>query len=314
MTTPPEIRVGHRRLDRAQRAMLLRRPWWKPWAQLGVVALVYALAGVVLTTVELGPARWLACPLMGWILAGCLAAGHDCFHNSFVDSKRGNRVAGALWCAVVVSNFSALKHAHMVHHRFTRVDGDSEKPFDVPNVAAYFRLLGSSVLALPRAVIKAVKVLSGRLRLPHLHTPAAERDARIDSAMILAWLTVAAALSFYAPYTMVLVYWLPLAFFPPLAIIIAMPEHHGCGGAEATLLAKTRTTTSHWFARLLIWNSNYHVEHHLYPSVPSCNLPVLHRLICHEGQHSSPGYLSFHLRLLLELARPAIAKGASRAA
>jgi fatty acid desaturase len=289
-------------LQGAERAAMFRRPQWRPIVQTMANLAVYALAAVVVTADELGPARFVAWPVMGLVLAGCIAAGHDCFHNALFGSKRANRIAGAMWCAVVLNNFSALKYAHLVHHRHTRVEGDSESPFPVPNLAAYARFLFFSVFSLPRAAFKAVRIVTGRLQPPYLTSSRSQRDARLDSAAVLVWLAVAGALTVYAPLTMTLVYWIPLAFFPPMALSVAMPEHHGCSEGP-DILAATRTTKSNWFARMLIWNSNYHVEHHLYPGIPSCNLPAVHRKMQSELEHCSSGYFAFHLGLLRDFAR-----------
>jgi fatty acid desaturase len=294
-------RAGRFPLQGAERAAMFRQPRWLPIVQTMANLAVYAAAAVVVTADELGPARFAVWPLMSLVLAGCIAAGHDCFHNALFGSKRANRIAGAIWCAVVLNNFSALKYAHLVHHRHTRVEGDSESPFDVPNLAAYAGLLFFSIFSIPRAALKAVRIATGRLQPPYLTTPRTQRDARLDSGAVLVWLAIAGALTVYAPLAMTLIYWVPLAFFPPMALSIAMPEHHGCEGPD--LFAATRTTKSNWFARMLIWNSNYHVEHHLYPGVPSCNLPAVHRKIQGELAHCSPGYLAFHLGLLRDYAR-----------
>jgi fatty acid desaturase len=295
----PEQVLG---LKGAERAALFRRPRWKTVAQTIANVLVYAVAGLLVTTEELGPLRFVIWPFMGFVLAGNLAAAHDCFHNSHLDSKLANRIAGALWCVFVLTNFSALKHAHMVHHRYTRAEGDSEAPFVVPTVAAYVRFLSLSPLALPRAAYRSVRILGGWMRPPHLGTDSAYRNARFDAAGILTWLAVAGTLTAIAPSVMVFVYWVPLVFFPPMAIAVAMPEHHRCAQGP-DVFASTRTTKSNWLARMLIWNSNYHVEHHLYPGVPSCNLPSLHRALNGRLENCSGGYLGFHLGLLRDLAR-----------
>jgi fatty acid desaturase len=281
-------------LGGVERAALFGRPRWKPVAQTAANISVYAMAGLLVTNDELGPLRVALCPLMGLVLAGALAAAHDCFHNGYLDSKFGNRVAGMLWCVFLLTNFSALKHAHMVHHRYTRTEGDSEAPFDVSSMSAYARLLLLSAVALPRAALKSVRILGGLMRPPHFQTDRAYFDARVDSAAIVTWLVIAGAVTALAPAEMVLVYWAPLAFFPALAIAIAIPEHQGCGEGP-DVLAATRTTKSNAFVRMLLWNSNYHVEHHLYPGVPSCNLPSLHRAVHGQLRHFAPGYFGFHL-------------------
>ena len=51
----------------------------------------------------------------------------------------------------------------------------------------------------------------------------------------------------------------------------------------------TRTVYMNPLLRLLYWNMNYHVEHHMYPTVPFHALPRLHELI---GPGCPPPYPS----------------------
>ncbi|GAB4568060.1 MAG: fatty acid desaturase family protein [Haliangiales bacterium] len=288
------------KLTAEERAVLFKRPLWKPVLQTVFVAAVYAVGVFIVTNPALGPARFLGCPLLSLILAGCLAAGHDCFHSSLYNGKRTNRVAGAIWCALVLTNFSATKHSHLVHHRYTGEERDSEPRFNVPTFSAYVMQFLRPAILIPRAVLKAARVVSGRLVPPHLATERARKGAREDAALILLWAAIAGGLTVWAPLAMVFAYWIPIAFFPAAAIAIAMPEHHRCGDGD-DLLDVTRTTETNWLARLLIWNSNYHVEHHLYPAVPSCNLRKLHRRVRPTLRHFAPSYRAFHAGLVRDL-------------
>jgi fatty acid desaturase len=61
--------------------------------------------------------------------------------------------------------------------------------------------------------------------------------------------------------------------------------------------AKTRTTIPTVLDRLFLVPKNvgYHLEHHLYPSVPFYKLPMLHKLlmkgpIYHDAAHVTRGY------------------------
>ena len=129
-----------------------------------------------------------------------------------------------------------------------------------------------------------------------------ERRTRMRHGRGSALLALALGLSAWAPRTMLELYWGPLAFYLPMASAIALPEHYRCGDGPATL-PSTRTTISNGLVRMLIWNSNYHVEHHLFPWVPSCNLPRAHRLVRGELRHCSSGYLAFHARVLRDTSR-----------
>ena len=41
----------------------------------------------------------------------------------------------------------------------------------------------------------------------------------------------------------------------------------------------TRSVKVGWFIKQLFWGLDDHIEHHIFPAVPSCNLPKLHELL-----------------------------------
>ena len=51
----------------------------------------------------------------------------------------------------------------------------------------------------------------------------------------------------------------------------------------------TRTVYLNPIFSFLYWQMEYHIEHHMFPTVPSYNLPKLHELIKHQLPPSSKG-------------------------
>lgn len=89
----------------------------------------------------------------------------------------------------------------------------------------------------------------------------------------------------------------------------ATAEHVGATGDEE--LTATRTVLPRWWERLLIApvNVNYHLEHHLFPSVPGPRLPELHRYLMRDEAfraraHLTRGYTGV-LRELMAKQQPA---------
>jgi len=62
-------------------------------------------------------------------------------------------------------------------------------------------------------------------------------------------------------------------------------EHADCDRVTNQLHA-TRTVESVFFLRWLLWETNFHAEHHAYPMVPFFNLPVLHDLLDEHIKHN----------------------------
>eukprot|EP00980_Cylindrotheca_fusiformis_P031506 scaffold26472_cov162-Cylindrotheca_fusiformis.AAC.2 len=62
-------------------------------------------------------------------------------------------------------------------------------------------------------------------------------------------------------------------------------EHADCD-LIANQLLNTRTVESNRIIRWLLWETNFHCEHHAYPMVPFYNLPVLHDLLDPHIKHN----------------------------
>ena len=65
-------------------------------------------------------------------------------------------------------------------------------------------------------------------------------------------------------------------------------EHADCDLRHVTpnQLHNTRTVESNRIIRWLLWETNFHAEHHAYPTVPFYNLPVLHDLLDDHIKHN----------------------------
>ncbi|MEM7029941.1 MAG: fatty acid desaturase, partial [Chloroflexota bacterium] len=59
-------------------------------------------------------------------------------------------------------------------------------------------------------------------------------------------------------------------------------QHVGLQDDVADFRLCTRTIILNPVVRFLYWHMNYHIEHHMYASVPCYNLHKLHELIKHD--------------------------------
>ena len=66
------------------------------------------------------------------------------------------------------------------------------------------------------------------------------------------------------------------------------------------MLDNTRTTFTNAFVRFIAWNMPYHVEHHVYPSVPFHKLPEFHAHINAYIMHKQNGYFRFNQDYLVD--------------
>ena len=74
--------------------------------------------------------------------------------------------------------------------------------------------------------------------------------------------------------------------YPPVNYVRNL-EHADCEVSKSpNMLRNTRTCESYFIIRLLLWETNFHAEHHCYPMVPFFNLPKLHALMNDHVLHN----------------------------
>jgi fatty acid desaturase len=287
---------------RSSVADLYRRPLHRPLTHAATHLALYGVLAWCVARPTLRPYSLVLVPVLGLLLAGFLAAAHDCLHGTFVDGKAANRLAGVLWCTPLLVNLTVFQDSHLTHHRFTRVRGDSETLEPLLTVRDYVtRVFLHNPL---RPALGALRIAVGWQQAP-VGTARKQAAARADAIVVVAWLLLVTALTLFRPMALLAAYWGPLFFLWPMVGLTALPEHCGCADGPE-ILVSTRSVESNAFVRFALWNGNFHVEHHLHSGVPSCNLPELSRRMRHAQARRAPSYVRFHIQLLRELvSRPA---------
>jgi omega-6 fatty acid desaturase (delta-12 desaturase) len=74
----------------------------------------------------------LALPAAGFLIRSFIVF-HDCTHGSFLPTKRGNHVLGAIVGVIVFTPFQSWRHSHAMHHA-TAGDLDRRGQGDVPTL------------------------------------------------------------------------------------------------------------------------------------------------------------------------------------
>jgi fatty acid desaturase len=248
------------------------------------------------------PLRLAGLVLLGAGLAFSFCAMHESGHRTAFASRRLNDTVA--WWAGVLSFYNAdfYRRYHQWHHRYTHQVGLDPELEDRPphNLVSYLLELS----ALPWWLGK----LKGHWRglrgdfgsSPYIlaeAAPAVTRSIRRQAAVY--GLLVLASL----PWGNGLLLWfwlLPLAVGQPLLRFVLMAEHGGCPFSPDGL-RNTRTTITLAPLRFLMWNMPFHIEHHLFPSLPFHALAEAHSQLIPRPEHVVLGYLSVHRSFLADL-------------
>lgn len=281
-------------LDKPISSICPRLESWRVPVQSLVILIIYACSAAIVLTPGLKYTAIILCPFMGFILSGFLNGAHYCIHR-FNLSKSWSRVLGVFWSTPLFFNFTITRYHHLIHHKYTGVQGDTDSHATYNSLAAYlYSLTGISVWA--RLMLRIFRTWKGDLPT-FINSNHQRRNVKIDNFIVSIWLVMALILTAFFPSTMLFIYWLPMAFYPAFAVILSMPEHYGLNGV-AEIKYNTRSVRSNRFVRFFQWNGNYHAEHHTFPSIPTLSLRSLHNIGFEFSQNNENSYIGFHIKFI----------------
>jgi fatty acid desaturase len=231
--------------------------------------------------------KWAALPALAvyGVLYGSASDSrwHEAGHGTFFATQRKNDVVYQIASFMQMRDPTVWRWSHTRHHTDTIIVGrDPEilamRPARLSRIIA--NLLG--LVDVPTAFHDMVIRASGRLGaeektyIPESERPKVARTARI-------WLGIygATALTCVATRSAVpaLLIGLPRAYGATMFNLYGLTQHAGLGENVLDHRLNTRTVTMNRLNRFLYSNMNYHIEHHMFPMVPSHHLAALHEEI-----------------------------------
>jgi fatty acid desaturase len=288
--SPPRLSVD-------ERARLGPVPLWRPFAQLAFNLSLYTIACGLAWRLASWPASVVLFVIQAWVLSGTFIIGHDASHGTFAPRAWINRVAGTVVWALTFMNATDYKYFHRRHHAFTGTENDTEGHVrQVKTYGDYVRLCFRNALFFDAAGWRALF-----LRRFSPYVPASARRAVIiDQLVVCAWVLALMVMLWFWPRIVLRVYLGPWLLAPLIGSMIGMLEHHGTDWTS-DLGANTRSVSTNLLVRTVLWNANYHAEHHAFPTVPSYRL---HELASAHGaafKYRERSYVAFHVRTLSRL-------------
>jgi fatty acid desaturase/nitrite reductase/ring-hydroxylating ferredoxin subunit len=232
---------------------------------------------------------------------------HECGHGTAFKSTLANNLVYFPASFMLLRDATLWRWSHVRHHSDTIVVArDPEiilaRP---PSAGDWFPNL-FSLKSGPTAMARTVRHALGRISdadrsfIPEREHHKIVREGRIHVALWIAlavWCLVAWSL-------------VPLLFFVGpsfygawLMLIFGTTQHLGLREDVLDHRLNTRTVYMNPVLRFLYWNMNYHVEHHMFPTVPTHNLAALHDEIKEHLPEPSPSILAAYRELVPALIR-----------
>lgn len=232
----------------------------------------------------------------------CFVLAHDAAHYRMFKTRWLNDLIGRLIASPVGISLCSYRVIHRLHHNHLYGKQDP----DIPLHGGYPR--GRSYL-----IKKLLKDLTGGTAFKtfayffgapaqntdHAGTrleknrplddtsPALRQAANRDRWAVLTFHIVAPAIAYFSGYLVeYLILWLLplLTLLQPILRFRAICEHGAVNDLDNPMKASRTNTGPAWIRFLLFPHSvNFHIEHHLYPSIPHYNLAECHKELAVRG-------------------------------
>ncbi len=248
---------------------------------------------------------WLAIPalyLYYFIYGFWVAIGHELQHRT-VFAESADWLSEIFWYFVQFIIWNSPTYArisHKLHHRYTMVRGVDPET-DWPEVITTKWLRSFLTGLILRILVVGAVVELGRISWVQLKRAAGVKDRmmrdhcsekeiaaiRIESAGILAAhvavAVVAVVFHVWALLALVTIAW---QIGSAIEVLWHATKHIGRPYNVNDHRLNTRSIHVSPFLKSIFWGLDDHVDHHLFPVVPSMNLPRLHRIL--EKQLPNP--------------------------
>lgn len=249
--------------------------WWTPWVVIPCVLLI------------------------GTRQHALFVLAHEAAHYRLFEPRWLNELAGRLCATLPGLSMRTYRVIHRLHHNnlYTELDPDTALHGGYPRGKAYLikKLLkdlgGLTAWKTYAYFLGGAPALNTETKLavrPLDDTSGKLRDeARRDRNAVIFF--HAAALALFA-WSGLLLQYLVLWILPLITVVQAIlrlraiAEHGATSDFSSPLTAARTNVVPRWLAWLIFpHHVNYHIEHHLYASVPHHHLPELHRELASRG-------------------------------
>jgi fatty acid desaturase len=259
-------------------AIWLSETWWNP--------LVYTAAVIVI----------------GSRINGLGGLMHDAAHYRAYSNRQLNDFVGEILALPTSASMAGYRNTHFAHHRELNSDNDPDWQRNLGLQEYEFPAPPASMLLRIMQYLSGLKTATAVFGF-HKNKETRDVAAAVTRARLLffaALLMCSIALGFWK---LLVLYWIVplLTVFLAIRYIRSVAEHYAV--EHENVLNESRTVLAPLWELWLIapWGLNYHLEHHLFPSVPCFRLKALHRLLMTrhpypEIAHITHGYFSGLLR------------------
>jgi len=251
--------------------------------------------------IKLFPEWWV------WILSAIVLAGrqlglailmHDCCHDGFFKTKWMNRFFGKWFCAApVFADLDRYRTYHLEHHKTAGSDSDPDRPnyINYPvSKASFMRKMLRDLLGLTgiKVLYLIIKMNAGTVKYQLSYDGSKTLEislfSQLKNLVVNLWpsLLIHTIAFYFLDHHYFLFWFAYLSFYMVFSRIRNAAEHGSpIDSNDLNPLVNTRTTIANPLERLTVAPNyvNYHLEHHLLPSIPPYQLKEFHKKLSQLG-------------------------------
>ena len=281
------------------RELTRRRPWRATAAIVHDVAVLAAAIGAALWLWPNPFAIALAVIVVGTRQHALFVIAHEAAHYLLFENRTVNDLAGRACAMLQGLSMCTYRVIHRLHHNnlYGELDPDTALHGGYPRGKAYLvkkllkDLSGLTAWKTYAYFLGGAPALntSTKVALRPLDDTSAKlrSEANSDRNLVIVFHVALLAVFAWSGYLVqYLVLWvLPLVTVVQAILRLRAIAEHGATTDFSSPLTAARTNLGAAWLRWALFphNVNYHVEHHLYASVPQYNLPALHREMQQRG-------------------------------
>ena len=226
--------------------------------------------------------------LYGNIYACADAIWHETGHRTAFKSKFWNDFF--YWIAGYMDNFEPVRwrHSHFHHHSYTLFNDPYDfevavkKPTDLIYFFCYYIPFANFLFFHKTLHWETIKHAFG-VTTEVMKTVVPEKDRSLCRwscrSHVFIWVATIIISIVYQTWLPMLFIVLPNLYGKTLILLFGLTQHTGLKEDIKDHRHSTRTVYLNPIFSFLYWQMEYHIEHHMFPQVPSWNLPKLHAMI-----------------------------------
>ena len=225
------------------------------------------------------------CTLWG----GADAIWHECGHRTAFRSKKLNNFF--YYIASFMNNFEPIRWrwSHALHHSYTA----SIDPHDFEVEGSIFsrpRLITFIIRFIPgigffeiqnslyKEIIQHAFAIDTRVMKECIPKEKKDICVLISRIFVFLWILIIVISIFLNSLLPIFLFLVP-KFFSSLNAVWGLTQHMGLKEDVKDHRYSTRSVRLNPIFSFIYWKMEYHIEHHMFPMVPSYNLPKLHEII-----------------------------------